>query len=92
MATKVKNLNGTGDRKAPSPYIGWLDYWKDRTNISRPLCSNVKCYNHAAVGAHVKKADSYDGKWYITPLCEKCNKKPSSEEFYVSDNIVPVKD
>ena len=85
---KVKNLNGTSDNDA---HI-WLDFWERKTGKKVGECGCRGCTKKATDGAHVKKADSNDGRWYIVPLCHECNMKPSSEEFYVDEVLVPVRD
>lgn len=90
MSTQVKNLNGTSDNKVPNSYSSWLDFWEKKTGKKAGECGH--CTSKAEVGAHVQKADGNDKSWYIVPLCQKCNKKVSSEEFTVYEELVPVKD
>jgi hypothetical protein len=86
----VKNLHGTSDNYPPNGYSSWLDFWKKKQGMEdrkRPYCR--KCKQHAEVGAHVKKVSDDDGKWYITPLCNKCNK--SEDNFMVNpSDLIPV--
>lgn len=89
MATRVKNLNGTSNRKVPDGYKSWLHFWEERSGKKAVDCGC--CINTADVGAHVKKCDSYDTSWYIVPLCHGCNAKPSEEEFNVYEDLVPVR-
>ncbi len=88
MSTNVKNLNGTSDNRVPSGYSSWLEYWEKKTGKRAGECGH--CTAKAEVGAHVQKADSYDRSWYIVPLCYACNQKPSTEEFMVYEELVPV--
>lgn len=88
MSTNVKNLNGTSDNRVPYGYSSWLDYWEKKTGKKAGECGH--CYEKAYVGAHVQKANSSDKSWYIVPLCYKCNQKPSTEEFTVYEDLVPV--
>lgn len=88
---KVKNLNGTGDR-LPVGYSSWLDFWERKTGKKAGKCGCRGCTKKATDGAHIQKADSDDRHWYIVPLCHECNMKPSSEEFYVDETLVSVRD
>lgn len=88
---KVKNLNGTGNR-LPVGYSSWLDFWEKKTGKKASECGRSGCAKKATDGAHVQKADSDDRRWYIVPLCHECNMKPSSEEFYIDETLVPVRD
>ena len=89
---KVKNLNGTYDNKVPAGYSSWLDFWEKKSGKRAEKCGRNGCIKKATDGAHVQKADSNDNRWYIVPLCHECNMKPSSEEFYVNEILVPVRD
>ena len=51
-------------------------------------CSATDCSKGAFVGAHVRKADSLDNRYYIVPLCSSCNQRTVS--FYVNATLVPV--
>jgi len=87
---KVKNLNGTGDR-VPNGYASWLDYWEAKSGQKATKCMRVNCSvtgRTNLVGAHVKKVDSSDNKWYIVPLCQADNKR--TDEFYVYEPLVPI--
>lgn len=89
---KVKNLNDTSDR-IPSTGNSWRQFWEDESGKKIDKCRRRGCTEKATDGAHVIKADSDDRRWYIVPLCHKCNMKPSSEEFYVDkEDLVPVRD
>lgn len=88
MSTIVKNLNGTSDNKVPSGYTSWLNFWEKNSKKKASECSH--CNKSAVLGAHVQKANSTDRSWYIVPLCCGCNCKPSTEEFTVYEELVPV--
>lgn len=90
VMVKVKNLHNTGDRK-PKNYTSWKEFWKAKKGYWPNDCSAYDCNGPADVGAHVKKVDSYDNKWYIVPLCSGCNKR--TDTFEVSESrLVPVND
>ena len=84
---KVKNLNGTSDSQ-PEGYSEWKAFWEGKTNKKFGKCSNQECQDRAEVGAHVKIVSSHksfeNNKWYIVPLCKKCNNTHHTEEFYVN--------
>ncbi len=86
----VKNLNGTADNKAPYGYISWLDFWEKKSGKKAHECAH--CRAKATVGAHVQKASIEDRRWFIVPLCEKCNQKPSTDVFAVYEELAPVRD
>ena len=67
MEYKVHNLH-EGSRDG-----SWLKYWEDATGKKAFFCHNSSCYATATDGAHVQLADSTNRKWYIVPLCHKCN-------------------
>jgi len=91
MYTTVRNIIGTTDNK-PNGYNSWLDFWHDKTKRLPSFCSCDDCSSSAEVGAHVQEpGNNTSDKWYIVPLCKKCNKK--SDSFKVlSINLVPVRD
>lgn len=90
VMVKVKNLHNTGDRK-PKNYTSWKEFWKAKKGYWPNDCSAYDCDGPAEVGAHVKKADSSDNKWYIVPLCSGCNKR--TDTFEVPEfRLVPVND
>jgi hypothetical protein len=87
---KVKNLHGTAGR-VPNGYDSWLDYWETESGQRATKCMRVGCNvtgRANLVGAHIKKADSYDNSWYIVPLCQADNMR--TDEFYVYEPLVPV--
>ena len=89
---KVKNLNGTAGR-VPYGYDSWLHFWESKTGQRAYGCSRVGCSvtgRSNLVGAHVKKADSSDNRWYIVPLCQGDNMR--SDEFYVYGPLALVND
>lgn len=88
MMVEVKNLNGTSKEKYSKPkgYSSWLEYWEAESIFSiSNKCACDGCSNEAKVGAHVIKTNE-DNKWYVVPLCYKCNKK--SEAFKVDENLL----
>lgn len=92
---KVKNINHTSQDRYSSPkgYDSWEEFWEIKSGQSFPKkCQNINCKNAAEVGAHVKKT-SGDHKWYIVPLCKKCNHPKNTDAFYVhEDQLVAVSD
>lgn len=88
MRLWVKNLTKTSD-KDPKEGGSWLEFWKIRSGKRIVFCSNRKCLNTVAVGAHVKlHADYKDGKHYIVPLCDACNKISSDEHFEIDSVLI----
>lgn len=85
---KVKNVVGSSRWPAPSGYSSWLEYWEKQTGKKESICGAVGCSNTDFVGAHVLKANSTDGHYYITPLCRSCNQR--TDEFDVVWDLVPV--
>lgn len=92
----VKNLNGTSDN-LPVGFNSWLEYWSVNTNNLQLYnkginftCANLNCNETAVDGAHVQIVDSEDKTWYIIPLCRKCNKRPSTENFFIRNSKVLV--
>ena len=55
----------------------WLNYWEDATGLDAGNCHRVFCLNGtntpATDGAHVQLDGSEDKRWWIVPLCHKCN-------------------
>jgi hypothetical protein len=85
---KVYNVNGSSRFPAPNGYSSWLEYWERYTGTKAYYCSSTDCRNSATVGAHVQKADGFDKRYYIVPLCSSCNQRTDS--FYVNATLVPV--
>ena len=86
--TKVKNVNGSGRYTAPTGYSSWLNYWEVQTGRKVSECGALGCGGRDLVGAHVQKANGYDNRWYVTPLCRLCNNR--TDEFEVYWDLVPV--
>ena len=70
---RIKNINGTSDTTCTCG--SWLKHWEKFSGQTTQFCTEVKCLNTDLVGAHVQKADDYDSKWYIIPLCNAHNKR-----------------
>ena len=90
---KIKNINGSGSERFKNPpqgYGSWISYYKDKCGYSYLVslaCANIS-HNYIRdniVGAHVRKAGSSDGKWYIVPLCETCNALNSDVEIDIGN-------
>ena len=80
----VKNIDhGTDDN---TDYVGAWEGIKG----SALGCSNLDCSNEddnpALVGGHVKKVDTDDNSWYITPLCHKCNAATNKDTMRVYED------
>lgn len=85
---EVKNINGTSKQRFSNPkgYHSWLDYWESKSEYPLPIfCACNECTNDVSVGAHVRKING-DNKWYIVPLCYKCNK--NTEPFNVDEDYL----
>ena len=85
---KVKNLNGTSKNKCEI-CKSWITHWENLSGEKSDKCCCKGCTNNAVYGGHVQK-DTSDNSWYIIPLCESCNKKPSSESFEINKNTILV--
>lgn len=87
-------MNVVGSSKVspepPKGYGSWKGYWINKSNHTLslfidpnmewqcPLCGDTfKLID--MVGGHVQKMDSTDEKWYITLVCDPCNKTPGKE-------------
>ena len=86
---KVHNLrenNRPGD---------WLDYWEKATRQKAGNCHRVDCLNGsnepATDGAHVQLDSPDDRRWWIVPLCRKCNCQFGAH-FTVNGPLVSVAD
>lgn len=87
---EVININNTSKPPYNNPgskgYKSWEKFWEAKKECEFPtFCQCVECLNNAEVGAHVMKTSS-DRKWYIVPLCYKCNKNDEPfivDEFYL---------
>lgn len=51
----------------------WIRYWEEATGLKAKFCHKVGCLAPAEDGAHVQLSDPNNHKWYIIPLCHKCN-------------------
>ena len=85
MIYRVRNLR-EGNREG-----NWLKYWENATGKKAYLCHRVGCMNTATDGAHVQLVNSTNHKWYIVPLCHRCNCQ-FGEEFDVTGPLVNVVD
>lgn len=85
MIYKVKNLK-EGSRDG-----NWLQYWEEATGLKANLCKNLFCNEKATDGSHVQLANSTNRKWYIIPLCHRCNCH-FGEELTVIGPLVSVTD
>lgn len=84
-----------------SMYEGsFLDYWAEKTGYSvsdKLRCMNFYCLNsddnkHDVVGAHVvldknKRKLSKGDRFYIVPLCRKCNHYTNDKEMKMDHTI-----
>ena len=79
----VENVKGSSkvSEKPPYPYTSWLNYWEEYTGYRLtnytvypcPACG-ISVYRKGLEGCHVRKANNpFDSKWYIVPLCDRCN-------------------
>ena len=69
----------------------WIKYWEDATGQKAGLCHKVGCISMATDGAHVQLSNSDDRRWWIVPLCHKCNCQFGSE-FVVTGPLVSATD
>jgi len=79
---KLKNINGTSQTTCSCG--SWLKHWENFSGQKVTYCPVEKCMNTDLIGAHVQKADSSDGSWYIYPLCKSHNQ--ATGELQVSDS------
>ena len=79
---KIKNINGSSKVSAEPPvgYTSWLNYWEIQAKFTLVEGKKYKCpackndfERKNFDGCHVQKVNSIDKKWYIIPLCDKCN-------------------
>lgn len=82
---EVKNKKGTGDKKPPSGYDNWLDFWEKKKGKKATECEVMFCHSSPNLGGHVIKAGE-GNKEYILPMCSKCNNKPDEEIFKAWDS------
>ena len=68
----------------------WLQYWRNATGIwTEQQCYTIGCSEKATDGGHVQLDDPNNDKWYIVPLCHKCNCQ-HGKHFWVTGPLVPV--
>lgn len=90
MTYKVKNIPHTSNRKIPTGYSCWLDYWESNMGQHADKCA---CCGYDKkrdlVGAHVY-CPTISGHLAtcIVPLCKSCNQIPADQAFHV--NIRPI--
>lgn len=87
---KVKNLNGTSDNNHPAGYVSCKEFYLARRRFWPSTCACFGCTSPAEVGAHVKKIGSYDGSWYIVPLCKYHNNQFGEELDVFGDWLEPL--
>ena len=90
MLVRVKNLNGTADRRPPTGYVSWKDFWKAKKGYWPSKCAVYGCTDTADVGAHVKKVNSVDNSWYIVPVCSYHNNQFGKELTVDDSMLVPL--
>lgn len=70
----------------------WKKYWEDATNLAADHCHKVGCTSTLNIdGAHVQLDTPNDNRWWIVPLCHKCNCNFGAH-FYVNGPLVSVVD
>ena len=73
----------------------WLDYWEKATEQKAGNCHRIDCLNGsnepATDGAHVQLDTANDDRWWIVPLCHKCNCQFGAH-FSVRGPLVSVTD
>ncbi|WP_104682782.1 hypothetical protein [Helicobacter felis] len=80
---------GSSGFSLPSGYSSWIEYYKDKSNLSSPKCAQFGCSNSASLGAHVK-IRGRRGIW-IVPMCSSDNPR-TNEEINVKKGTRAVKD
>jgi hypothetical protein len=73
----VINKNGKKDKKPPTVYKSWLDFWEKKQDKRASNCEVMSCRGNAELGGHVIKVID-ENKEYILPLCLSCNNKEHS--------------
>ena len=86
----VKNLEHTADRNPPSGFTSFKEFYTYRKSFWPSKCCCLGCSNAAEVGAHVKKAGTYDFRWYIVPLCRYHNNQFGQELEDVGSYLEPL--
>ena len=82
---QVKNKKGTSEKKPPSGYSSWLDFWEKKKSKKADSCEVIGCKGNPDVGGHVIKVGE-GNKEYILPMCSECNNKPDGEIFKAWEN------
>lgn len=87
----VKNLHEGSPKPITKGCDSWKEYWEHETGRKFSDCSCYGCGNKAEHGSHVIKTNSDDKKWYIVPLCAKCNNHYNEDAFKVRKiDLVPL--
>ncbi len=85
----VKNVNGTTGLRCKC--ASWLDHWRQNSKQKRRTCAVIGCSNTAQVGAHLRSADRRtDRRWWIAPLCKRCNNSKNRKEMFLDRRVVLV--
>lgn len=86
MKVKVIHANTPTGQERPQKYgDNWRDYWVNVTIGKKipevcPSCNCLMSSKGGAVGGHVVYENNQNGKLYITPVCDDCNKKYKGKE------------
>ena len=84
---KITNINGTSDTNCKCG--SWLNHWINYSRQNLPTyCPVLGCSEKPELGDHVQKANSYDRKWYIIPLCKTHNRASGILEISDTINLV----
>ncbi|MDE5887102.1 MAG: hypothetical protein K2G90_06315 [Muribaculaceae bacterium] len=67
-----------------------LDYWKEATGVSNPVCAHEICNRPATHGGIAVRAFSRDRQKLVYPACETCVRR--TEMLYVSGPFVELND
>lgn len=87
LKCRVKNASDTDADES------MIQYWKDNKksvaiDLSKKTCQCPSCGKTVKTsemdGAHVVKVNNTDGKEYITPTCQTCNRSKVNRNFEVS--------
>ena len=81
---KVRSTIGSADWKSPvCKCKTWIQHWCNNTTETHYPAKCPGCKKSVTKsdwdGAHVRKINSEDKKFYITPLCSACNAIPGLE-------------
>ena len=86
LFARVKNLHSTTDHTPERfGYSTWKAFWEARMKKQFLICANIECSNSATVGGHVIRVDESSKKWYIVPLCSRCNHFENDDSFLVDE-------